>query len=211
MRPTARVYSELHYLCIHTTGTPMPFRPRVQLAAGVGRDFERLALPYFQFVFPGIVRPTPLAIWDRRGVDLMTTPERSPVEVCVQCKSTSNERFEKEDIEDFKHDIEKFIASGIQCDRYIIALNRNDYDGLIQTTLENYVKNRPSKLNLEIWKLARIVDEAQDAVRNLILVRIKVQRGMATTTCWTFCSVWSLGQARPCSHLSDDDRLEYGT
>jgi hypothetical protein len=151
----------------------MPFRPRVQLASGVGRDFERLLLPYLQFVFPGIAQPTPLATWDRRGVDLMTTPERSPIEVCVQCKSTVKKQFETSDIKEFTSDIDKFIASGIQCDRYIVALNRNDFNGLIQSALNDYVKGLPKKPPLEVWQLARIVDEAQDSVRNLILERVK--------------------------------------
>jgi hypothetical protein len=151
----------------------MGFRPRAQLASAVGRDFERLVLPYFQFAFPGIGRPTPLAAWDRKGVDLMTTPERDPIEVCVQCKSTMKERFEPSDIGQFTDDINKFVASGIRCNRYIVAFNRNDFDGLIQAELSAHLATLPTKPNLEVWPLSRIVNEAQNSIRNLVLSRVK--------------------------------------
>ena len=150
----------------------MGFSPRVQLSSAVGRDFERLVLPYFQFVFPSMERPTALAAWDRKGVDLMTDPERRPIEVCVQCKSTLKERFSLADVNEIKSEIEAFLRMNIECNRYILALNRNDFEGHFQKTFAA-LETTPAKTSVEVWPLSRIVDEAQEAVRLTILDRVK--------------------------------------
>jgi hypothetical protein len=150
----------------------MGFSPRVQLASATGRDFERLVLPYLQFVFPDLVQPTPLATWDRKGVDFMTTPERDPIEVCVQCKSTVKPRFDLADIDEFRNDVRKFIESGARCDRYILALNRNDFDGEIFKGISDLVRKLSISWDVEVWELGKIIKETENAIKELIQRRV---------------------------------------
>lgn len=150
----------------------MGFSPRVQLASATGRDFERLVLPYLQFVFPDLGQPTPLAIWDRKGVDLMTTPEEDPIGICVQCKSTTKTRFDLTEINEFKNDLQKFAASGTRCKRYIVALNRNDFDGEVYNAISGFVPTLALSGTVEVWELGRIVREAENAIKELIRRRI---------------------------------------
>jgi hypothetical protein len=151
----------------------MGFSPRVQLASATGRDFERLVLPYLQFVFPDLAQPTPLGAWDRKGVDFMTTPEDDAIKVCVQCKSTVKSKFDSADIKEFKRDLRKFIESGTRCERYVLALNRNDFEGNIHKAITELGEQLPASPRVEVWELARIVREAENAIRELIRRRVK--------------------------------------
>jgi hypothetical protein len=103
----------------------------------------------------------------------MTTPERNPIEVCVQCKSTLKEKFEPIDINDFKREVDTFLSSKIECERYILALNRNDFDGQVEKAFGEHRKTS-NGLKVEVWPLSKIVDEAQEAVRLMILRRVKL-------------------------------------
>ena len=151
----------------------MGFRPRIQLSSAVDRDFERIALPYFQFVFPDIIQPTPRAAWDRKGVDLMTSPEREPIKVCVQCKTTLKPRFKSSDVKALLAELEKFRNAEVRSERYILALNRNDFGGLIQSAIAQYCAKFSELSHVEIWDVGRIADKSQDAVVRLIRDHIR--------------------------------------
>ena len=150
----------------------MTLRPRAELSNAVGRDFEKVALSYFEIVFPEIIRPQPLSYWDRRGIDLMTAADVRPIQVCVQCKSTSEPTFDNAGIHSILDDIDKFLSHGIDAEKYIIALNRFD-DGAIGDAVASHISAVGGAADFEVWDRRRLVKEAEAVVLERVLTGIE--------------------------------------
>ena len=70
-----------------------------ELAIALDRDFERACLPFLRLLWPMMVRPTPLAKWDRQGIDLLADDDEV-LQCVVQCKTSQKKVLAADEIRD---------------------------------------------------------------------------------------------------------------
>lgn len=150
----------------------MSFSVAQDLSVPLERDFERAVLPYLSIVFPDICIPKARGYWDQRGVDLMTSPEADPIEVCVQCKTTVESEFSPATHPALLKEIDKFIAGGVQCRRYILVLNRIDKHLVIAKAVRSHVAGRCPGTSFEVWDRQRVDREARASMVRRIRARV---------------------------------------
>lgn len=147
------------------------------LSARTERDYERAVIPYLRIFWPTLQQTPARGEWDRRGVDLMTSADDSPLTCIVQCKGFHVHELGDEQIRPTVQSIEAFAKSGITCHTYLIVHNRDgrwrEFNKTIDAALKQLVADGIVE-RAELWDRQKLLDNAFDGIIALVDRKLRV-------------------------------------
>ena len=143
-----------------------------KLAISLDRDFERECLPFLRLLWPDLIRPRPLAKWDRQGIDLISLGPSGAIDCVAQCKTSQREILGKTEIRRACDSISKFQNSGHKCDTYLFIINgdgRNkEHNAAVQERLDMLVKARKAR-RAEFWPRSTLMNHSFERMKKILL------------------------------------------
>ncbi|MBI2424283.1 MAG: hypothetical protein HYV27_15735 [Candidatus Hydrogenedentes bacterium] len=106
-----------------------------KLWASVGSEFERSVINYLRLLWPTLVRVPARGARDQMGIDLQAIAS-GRLECVVQCKGFEVESIGPEQIRQMVNSIEKFRASNVRCNSYVLIYNRDSRSKAMREKLE---------------------------------------------------------------------------
>lgn len=95
------------------------------LAVATELDFQTKVIPVLRLCWPFLVQTPNRKTWDKKGIDLLVWKDQSPFPCCVQCKGFHVQNLGYDQIRQAEESIDKFLASDVTCETYILVHNRD--------------------------------------------------------------------------------------
>ncbi len=105
------------------------------LAVATELDFQKKVIPVLRLCWPSLVQTPNRKTWDEKGIDLLVWEDQGPFPCCVQCKGFHVQNLSHDQVRQAEESIDKFLASDVTCDTYLLVHNRDGRHGKFNTRI----------------------------------------------------------------------------
>jgi DNA replication protein DnaC len=142
------------------------------LTAESGRDFERVALPFLRIEWPELAYPSDLGFLDCKGIDQAVVAPGRVFPVVIQFKGFEIlGQLGQSQLNQVEKSIHAFLASGINCERYILLYNRDGYNQQFEQAAQvivNQLVTQGKAQVAEIWNVDDAVKFLQSSLDKIV-------------------------------------------
>jgi len=142
------------------------------LISEVGRQFERVSLPFLRIEWPDLAYPSDLGFLDCKGIDQAVVTPGFKFPVVIQFKGFEiTGSLGKSQLEQVRNSVDSFLASNLCCERYILFYNREGYDQDFEKDAQSIVDELTvkGKASLaEVWNISDAVKFLQSSLDNIV-------------------------------------------
>jgi len=146
-------------------------------ATATGNDLERLVLPIGRLFWRNLTRPTKLREYDRAGVDLAEVAPDGSLKIAMQCKGFfASRQLEEGHYKQIEDSIDKFIASPLTCDEYVLFHNQTGENAEITKQIAQKLRHLVvlgKAKTTRLWDRQTIVRDARKRMDEVLTARLR--------------------------------------
>lgn len=165
-----------------TQGTKTWKRLSGELQAATDRDFERAVLPLARAIWPNLVQPRGMKVFDRAGADLVEFGEDDELVAVVQCKGLFKvEGLADDQFPQFEQSIDSFRKSGLKAGTFAIVHNQDGRNTAITARIENALAPLVTSGQVDkaiLWDRKAFLRVVEDRLRDMVHARVYEQTGL---------------------------------
>ncbi len=141
------------------------------LAVATELDFQTKALPVLRLCWPSLVQTPNRRTWDEKGIDLLVWEDQGPFPCCVQCKGFHVQNLSYNQIRQAEESIDKFLASDVTCDTYLLVHNRDgrhkEFNTRVRQRLDQVVSEGKA-MEAHLWDRQTLLNRAFDWMKTTL-------------------------------------------